>query len=138
MALGGGGRGRAQVETRGGDAGARGGSCSRVVEAAGVRGETRLQDTTATEDEGSAGGLAVTEVAVDGGMKGAAAADETVGGALGAMLAFFLAETESMYCFMLFAVGASLANDLASFLQEKHVLRRDMVPFLMFTLRLWS
>ena len=37
-----------------------------------------------------------------------------------------------------FAEGASLANDLASALQAKHVLRRDMVPFLIFTLRLWS
>ena len=75
-------------------------------------------DTTATEDEGSDGGLAETDVAVAEGMKGAAAADETdekVGGALGAMVAFFLAATESMYCFMLPAVGVSLANDLASF-----------------------
>ena len=95
-------------------------------------------DTTATEDEGSDGGLAVTDVTVAEGMKGAAAADETVGGALGAMLDFFLAATESLYSFMLFAVGSSLANDLASFLQAKHVLRRDMVPFLIFTLRLWS
>ena len=101
-------------------------------------GETRLQDTAATEDEGSAGGLAETEVTVAGGMNSAAVADDAVGGALGAMVAFFLAATESAYCFMLLAVGGSLANDLASFLQAKHVLRRDMVPFLIFTLRLWS
>ncbi len=67
------------------------------------------------EDEGSAQGLAVTEVTVAGGMKSAAVADDSVGGALGAMVAFFLAATESMYCFMLPAVGVSLANDLASF-----------------------
>ena len=90
------------------------------------------------EDEGSAGGLAVTEVTVAGGMRSAAVADDAVGGALRAMVAFFLAATESTCCFMLLAVGGSLADVLASFLQAKHVLRRDMVPFLIFTLRLWS
>jgi hypothetical protein len=80
----------------------------------------------------------VTEVTVAGGMKSAAVADDAVGGALGAMVAFVLAATESTCCFMLLAVGGSLADVLASFLQAKHVLRRDMVPFLIFTLRLWS
>ena len=79
---------------------------------------------------------AVTEVTVVGGMKGAADADGDVGGAAVAILAFFLAASEIMYCFMLFT-GSSLANDLASFLQV-HVLRRDMVPFLIYSFRLWS
>jgi len=72
---------------------------------------------SATKYEGSTGDMAVTEATVAEGMQGAAAANETFRGALGAggaMLAFFLAATESIYCFMLFVVGSSLANDLAS------------------------
>jgi len=52
---------------------------------------------SATKYEGSAGDMAVTEATVAEGMQGAAAANETFRGtwAGGAMLAFFLAATET-------------------------------------------
>ena len=47
-------------------------------------------------------------------------------------------ETIAYFEFRFAAAAASLALILIGALQVKHIFRRDMVPFMIFALRLWS
>ena len=104
----------------------------------GVEGEAVVGDTTATDDdpdEGAATGC-MKEAARGGVAVGVTVTDcsreeddeDDTGGD----------ETVAFFAFRFAAAAASLALILIGALQVKHIFRRDMVPFMIFALRLWS
>jgi hypothetical protein len=104
----------------------------------GVEGEAVVGDTTATDDdpdEGAATGC-MKEASRGEGAVGVAVTDcsreddddDDTGGD----------ETVAFLAFLFAAAAASLALILIGALQVKHIFRRDMVPFMIFALRLWS
>ena len=107
----------------------------------GVEGEAVVGDTTATDDdpdEGAATGC-MKEASRGEGSVGVAVTDcsreeeeddddDDTGGD----------ETIAFFEFRFAAAAASLALILIGALQVKHIFRRDMVPFMIFALRLWS
>ena len=103
----------------------------------GVEGEAVVGDTTATDDDPDEG-------AATGCMKEAAARGE---GAVKVTVTDCSREEEddtggdetvAFFAFRFAAAAASLALILIGALQVKHIFRRDMVPFMIFALRLWS
>jgi len=105
----------------------------------GVEEEAVVGDTTATDDdpdEGAATGC-MKEASRGEGAVGVAVTDcsreeeeddDDTGGD----------ETVAFFEFRFAAAAASLALILIGALQVKHIFRRDMVPFMIFALRLWS